>query len=508
MGLLDMLQNDPEKREALRQGLLAAGAQMMAGGRQDLGTSIGQGLGSGVNTYASQREVYKQEAEKARQRQAQQSAINAAMMPGRPAMPQKFNVGGNPYATRDAAQAAARPNHNTQLMAGAMGSQAQPEAIEEVPGQTAQPGGFDAERYYTEVLMNPDNPERDTALRYFASKKDPAAEAKTAEVRNWEFAQSLPEDQRAQFMAKSSGGAGPSSVQEWEFFNQLPAQDQARFLEMKRNPQIMNLGGSQAVRAPGGGIGESYAVTPKPTDMPAFQAEQETAKITARETAQRGAEATSNLPKVRASAANARNMVQGVLDHPGFSSTVGVTALPGARFIPGTKEADFQSRMDQLKGSAFLQAFETLKGGGQITEVEGKKATDAINRMSISTSEKEFRAAAGDFLSVVDRAEQNAAGAAKPSRPTTGKRGGVLSQGEILNVELKDAIDRGDAQNERLIREEMRRMGVKGDAPAKTKPIATFDLPPNAKQYEGKTLRDTKSGKRFKAVGGKWQEVK
>lgn len=36
------------------------------------------------------------------------------------------------------------------------------------------------------------------------------------------------------------------------------------------------------------------------------------------------------------------------------------------------------------------------------------------------------------------------------------------------------------------------------------KPVATYDLPPNAKQYEGKTLRDTKSGKRFKSVNGKW----
>jgi hypothetical protein len=43
---------------------------------------------------------------------------------------------------------------------------------------------------------------------------------------------------------------------------------------------------------------------------------------------------------------------------------------------------------------------------------------------------------------------------------------------------------------------------------AKAKPVAAFDLPPNAKQYEGKTLRDTKSGKRFKSVGGKWVEVK
>ena len=43
---------------------------------------------------------------------------------------------------------------------------------------------------------------------------------------------------------------------------------------------------------------------------------------------------------------------------------------------------------------------------------------------------------------------------------------------------------------------------------AKAKPVAAFDLPPNAKKYEGKTLRDTKSGKRFKSVGGKWVEVK
>jgi hypothetical protein len=44
------------------------------------------------------------------------------------------------------------------------------------------------------------------------------------------------------------------------------------------------------------------------------------------------------------------------------------------------------------------------------------------------------------------------------------------------------------------------------EQPAKPAPkaAATFDLPPNAKQYEGKTLRDTKSGKRFKSVNGKW----
>ncbi len=35
-----------------------------------------------------------------------------------------------------------------------------------------------------------------------------------------------------------------------------------------------------------------------------------------------------------------------------------------------------------------------------------------------------------------------------------------------------------------------------------------FNMLPNAKQYEGKTMRDTKSGKRYRSINGKWQEVK
>ena len=77
-----------------------------------------------------------------------------------------------------------------------------------------------------------------------------------------------------------TGNNQPSSVQEWNYYNSLPKQDQARFLEMKRNPNVMNLGGEFAVRQPGGGIGERYQVTPKPEQMPAFQGAQERAKAT------------------------------------------------------------------------------------------------------------------------------------------------------------------------------------------------------------------------------------
>ncbi len=94
--------------------------------------------------------------------------------------------------------------------------------------------------------------------------------------------------------------------------------------------------------------------------------------------------------------------------HPGFTTVVGATMLPGARFVPGTSAADFQARFDQIKGSAFLQAYETLKGGGQITNIEGEKGTAALNRMSIAQSEQEFIQAAREFQEVVQKGLERA----------------------------------------------------------------------------------------------------
>jgi hypothetical protein len=107
----------------------------------------------------------------------------------------------------------------------------------------------------------------------------------------------------------------------------------------------------------------------------------------------------------------------------GFQGAVGATWLPGARFIPGTDEANFMARFDQLKGASFLEAFESLKGGGAITEKEGEKGTSAINRMSISTDEKEFMSAARDLQEIIRKGVENAqrkAGSAARGAPAGG----------------------------------------------------------------------------------------
>lgn len=128
------------------------------------------------------------------------------------------------------------------------------------------------------------------------------------------------------------------------------------------------------------------------------------------------AQAQMNLPQVTATAERGLRVVDELVGsedrkikpHPGFRSIVGGTLRPGARFVHGTPEADFQARLGEVTGGAFLQAFESLKGGGQITQIEGEKATQAINRMSIAQSEGEFVEAAREFQHILRKGLQRA----------------------------------------------------------------------------------------------------
>lgn len=96
------------------------------------------------------------------------------------------------------------------------------------------------------------------------------------------------------------------------------------------------------------------------------------------------------------------DVIDKALNHPGRSTATGLSGSVDPRnYIPGTDAADFRAVLDQIGGTAFLQAFESLKGGGQITEVEGKKATDAIARLSRAQSDSEFVQSLKDLKAVM-----------------------------------------------------------------------------------------------------------
>lgn len=117
-------------------------------------------------------------------------------------------------------------------------------------------------------------------------------------------------------------------------------------------------------------------------------------------------EAREDLPKVVNQADQMISSIDGLLNHPGLDSSVGLKSyLP---VIRGTDRADFQTRSEQLQGQAFLQAFNDLKGGGQITEVEGAKATAAIGRMSNAQSKEAYTESLAELRDILQTAKSRA----------------------------------------------------------------------------------------------------
>jgi len=68
---------------------------------------------------------------------------------------------------------------------------------------------------------------------------------------------------------------------------------------------------------------------------------------------------------------------------------------------PATPKYDFKTRVDQIKGQNFIQAFQALKGAGAITEQEGAKAQAAMARLDLGLSEKDFNEALNDLEEVL-----------------------------------------------------------------------------------------------------------
>lgn len=134
---------------------------------------------------------------------------------------------------------------------------------------------------------------------------------------------------------------------------------------------------------------------------------------------ERRAEAQGALPRVQEQARRNLEILDRLENHPGFSGAVGAQGIStgfglaeGA--IPGTDEADFIALVDQIGGAAFLEAFQGLKGGGQITEVEGLKAEQAITTLrNRGQSEESYRQAIKDLRDVINSGlsrEREAAG--------------------------------------------------------------------------------------------------
>ena len=135
-----------------------------------------------------------------------------------------------------------------------------------------------------------------------------------------------------------------------------------------------------------------------------------------------------NLPNALAAGDRIVRGVDDLLSDPGLSRLTG----PVQSWLPNVSgDANrAQSRLDQIQGGTFLQAYNDLRGGGQITEKEGEKATAAYNRLSSTgMSDADYRNALAEFkaevLKLMDIARQRAGqgGFQPPQSPAAGDGG-------------------------------------------------------------------------------------
>lgn len=132
------------------------------------------------------------------------------------------------------------------------------------------------------------------------------------------------------------------------------------------------------------------------------------------------------------------NVVSGLLDENGNLRKGADEVAGGAFGLQGRQSASFpvtenqrkyQPFLEQLKGQAFLQAFASMRGAGQISNIEGTKATEAIIRNQQYQSDADFAASLRD-LRDYSRRVRSAVFGERESQPTA--NGGAIDYREYF----------------------------------------------------------------------------
>jgi len=123
------------------------------------------------------------------------------------------------------------------------------------------------------------------------------------------------------------------------------------------------------------------------------KSQREVAETGAKEEIKKVTDMRIALPKTERATAATIATIDDVLKHPGFSDVIGMpNVITGIWSAPTTDARNFKTKYEQLKGKAFMEAYNGLRGTGSISEAEGMRAETAIAALNDPyISEKEFK---------------------------------------------------------------------------------------------------------------------
>lgn len=125
------------------------------------------------------------------------------------------------------------------------------------------------------------------------------------------------------------------------------------------------------------------------------------------ETAKTKAAEIAGAPSVYGTAIQTIKNIDAAITHPGRETGTGASAVLG--YVPATSARDFAARVEQLSGSAFLEAYQSLRGGGAISQAEGDKAQQAVARLKDRfISEEDYLKALKEYRDIVETGAKRA----------------------------------------------------------------------------------------------------
>jgi hypothetical protein len=107
--------------------------------------------------------------------------------------------------------------------------------------------------------------------------------------------------------------------------------------------------------------------------------------------------AQSKLPGMAMEVDSTLQFIDELRNHPGREMATGKSSLLNFAATPGSDTGDFLQKLETAEGKSFAIAYETLKGGGTITEIETAMATKALANLNASQSEEQFLKALDEF---------------------------------------------------------------------------------------------------------------
>ena len=128
------------------------------------------------------------------------------------------------------------------------------------------------------------------------------------------------------------------------------------------------------------------------------------AKTTAEKTAIRNEANRKALYNAKGAANASRTVIENMMkNQDGMDAALGVIngSLDINNPLVGEEARNFITFHEQLQGQIFMTAFQALKGGGSITEVETRAATAAMNRMSRAITKTDYIEALKEFRAAV-----------------------------------------------------------------------------------------------------------